>query len=221
MPCVVVGTGFGTAGCTVWFKGFGLAMPCVVVGTTEGFDGTATGFGLAMPCVVVGTATGFGGGIDTGFGDGLSGIVAVDTVLDCGACPIGIVAVDTVPSASGVAVSGLSLIVFLAAEEAMDGVAAGTLFKVPVSVFLSFSGSLRPPLSLLGVFSLMISILFSQPFHFAQSILNKRSISIIQRNIAYKTGSAIAFFRKIERNIQKICYFIANHRKMHPFHRWK
>ncbi len=197
MPCVVVGTGFGAAGCAVWFKGFGLAMPCVVVGTTPpaGFGGTATGFGLAMPCVVVGTgfgttgcavwlkgfglampcvvvgtAEGFGGGIDTGFGDGLNGIVAVDTVLDCGDCPIGIVAVDTVPSASGVAVSGLSLIVFLAAEEAMDGVAAGTLFKVPVSVFRSFSGSLRPPLSLLGVFSLMISILFSQQFHFAQSI---------------------------------------------------
>ena len=172
MPCVVVGTGFGAAGCAVWFKGFGLAMPCVVVGTTPpaGFGGPATGFGLAMPCVVVGTAEGFGGGIDTGFGDGLNGIVAVDTVLDCGACPIGIVAVDTVPSASGVAVSGLSLIVFLAAEEAMDGVAAGTLFKVPVSVFRSFSGSLRPPLSLLGVFSLMISILFSQQFHFAQSI---------------------------------------------------
>ena len=110
MPCVVVGTGFGAAGCAVWFKGFGLAMPCVVVGTTPpaGFGGTATGFGLAMPCVVVGTAEGFGGGIDTGFGDGLNGIVAVDTVLDCGACPIGIVAVDTVPSASGVAVSGLS-----------------------------------------------------------------------------------------------------------------
>ncbi len=157
MPCVVVGTGFGAAGCAVWLKGFGLAMPCVVVGTGFGTTGCAVwlkGFGLAMPCVVVGTAEGFGGGIDTGFGDGLNGIVAVDTV----------------PSASGVAVSGLSLIVFLAAEEAMDGVAAGTLFKVPVSVFRSFSGSLRPPLSLLGVFSLMISILFSQQFHFAQSI---------------------------------------------------
>ncbi len=196
MPCVVVGTGFGAAGVAVWLTGFGLAMPCVVVGTAPpaalggtatGFGlampcvvvgtappaalgGTATGFGLAMPCVVVGTAEGFGGGMGEGFGDGLRGIVAVDTVLDCGACPIGIVAVDTDPSASGVAVSGLSLIVFLAAEEAMDGVAAGTLFKVPVSVFRSFSGSLRPPLSLLGVFSLMISILFSQQFHFAQSI---------------------------------------------------
>ena len=148
----------GFAGAT----GFGRAIPCVVVETTEGFAGV-TGFGRAIPCVVVETTEGFGGTEGAGFGDGVIGIVAVETVLG-GCCPMGMVAVETDPSAFGEGARGLSLIVFLAAEEAMTGVAAGTRFSVPVSVLRSFSGSFSPPLSLLGVFSLMFSILFSQQF---------------------------------------------------------
>ena len=142
-------------------------------------------------------------------------MVAVETVLG-GCCPMGMVAVETDPSAFGEGARGLSLIVFLAAEEAMAGVAAGTRFSVPVSVLRSFSGSFSPPLSLLGVFSLMFSIPFFATIPVCLEI-RQTTIRFLLREYSIQNRRGNYFFCKKERNIQKICYFTVKNKKISPF----
>ena len=76
--------------------------------------------------------------------------------------------------------SGLSLIVFLAAEEAEAALGeTGTLFRAAVSVLRIFTGSFTPPGALLSV-SAMIKILFRKT----------KNYFITKVNIAYKPERA-------------------------------
>ena len=100
--------------------------------------------------------------------------------------------------------SGLSLMVFLAAEEAEAALGeTGTLFRAAVSVLRIFTGSFTPPGALLSV-SAMINILFEKQKLFfydsKYSIQTGEGKSKKEKNGSFLEKSG-RFAKKMEKNL--------------------